>query len=120
MPRAVFTFLFLSANRNFSPTFAVTGGEPVKPHEFLFLVSFYNKGAWTGSFENDDCVQPGEQTEHRYRYRADAQCSLESQIRKRSNGGKWSAWKCKDRSGKDVECKAEKMSCRHVEEKTSL
>lgn len=49
MLRAVFTFLFLSANRNISPTFAVTGGEPVRPHEFPFLVSFYEKGAWAGA-----------------------------------------------------------------------
>ena len=48
MLRTVFTFLFFTANLNISPTFAVTGGEPVKPHEFPFLVSFYIDGTWNG------------------------------------------------------------------------
>jgi len=44
---ALFGFLFF-ANENISPTYAVTGGEPVKPHEFPFLTSFYMQGKWTG------------------------------------------------------------------------
>eukprot|EP01048_Picozoa_sp_COSAG05_P004224 COSAG05_NODE_220_length_13701_cov_24.582855_5_plen_167_part_00 len=75
------------------------------------LSDWPNKGAWSGSFENEDCVQPGEQSEQRYRYRADGKCALESQTRKRNNGGKWSAWKCHDRKNKDVKCQAEQISC---------
>ena len=44
---ALFAFLFF-ANQNIAPTYAVAGGEPVKPHEFPFLASFYMEGKWTG------------------------------------------------------------------------
>ena len=44
---AIFAFLFI-ANQEISPAYAIVGGEPVKPHEFPFLVSFYLNGTWTG------------------------------------------------------------------------
>ena len=47
MLQSILAFL-LFANQNISPAFAVTGGEPVKPHEFPFLVSFYKNGPWSG------------------------------------------------------------------------
>ena len=38
-------------NQNIFPTYANVGGEPVKPHEFPFLASFYFiNGTWTGGF----------------------------------------------------------------------
>ena len=33
--------LLVFASQNISPALAVTGGEPVKPHEFPFLATFY-------------------------------------------------------------------------------
>lgn len=75
------------------------------------LGDWKNKGKFSGTFEYPDCVQPGKQVENRYRYRADGKCTLESQERTRNNGGKWSAWKCKDKGGKSVECKADQLSC---------
>ena len=44
---ALFAFLFF-VNQNISPTYAIVGGEPVKPHEFPFLASFYLNETWTG------------------------------------------------------------------------
>ena len=35
--------LLVFANQNISPACAVTGGEPVKPHEFPFLATFYQR-----------------------------------------------------------------------------
>ena len=37
--------LLVFANQNISPACAVTGGEPVKPHEFPFLALLYWKGS---------------------------------------------------------------------------
>ena len=62
-------------------------------------------------YDVEDCVQPGQQTETRDRYRDDGVCTYERQLRRRSNGGQWSAWEAQLRDGTPVELLATLESC---------
>ena len=55
--KLVLLFLFF-ANPNISPTYAVTGGELVKPREFPFLARFYNEGG-EGGFDGRGWIGMG-------------------------------------------------------------
>ena len=65
----------------------------------------------------EDCVQPGEQTEERVRYRSDGVCSAEFQPRQRSNGGRWSDWDATNRAGEAVAVEADLESCVETQER---
>ena len=65
----------------------------------------------------EDCVQPGEQTEERVRYRSDGVCSAEFQTRQRSNGGRWSEWDATNRAGEAVAVEADLESCVETQER---